>query len=129
MKHRNLTKLLVLLTFLTPGAALAADAAAGQKVFRKCAACHTVDVGKNKLGPSLAGVVGRKAGSVAGFKYSKAVAAAGAEKGLVWSEQNLDAYLTKPKDFLPGNKMPFPGLKNPEDRANVIAFLKSVAAN
>ncbi len=102
----------------------AGDAAAGKKVFNKCKACHFVDKEKNKVGPHLKGVVGRKAASVEGFKYSEAMKAKGAE-GLVWTEDNLKAYLAAPKKFVPGNKMAFAGLKKDKDIADVIAYLKS----
>ena len=101
------------------------DAAKGKKVFNKCKACHFADKKKNKVGPYLVGVFGRKAASVEGFKYSKAMKAKG-EEGLVWNEENLDKYLTAPKKFVPGNKMAFAGLKKAEDRANVIAYLKTL---
>ncbi len=101
------------------------DAAKGKKVFNKCKACHYADKKKNKVGPYLVGVVGRKAASVEGFKYSKAMKAKGAE-GLVWNEENIDKYLAAPKKFVPGNKMAFAGLKKAEDRANVIAYLKTL---
>ena len=105
---------------MSVGAALAADVDAGKKVFRKCKACHTLkDGGKSAIGPNLYGVVGRNAAAVDGFKYSKAMK----ESGLVWDEATLTAYLTKPKEFLPGNKMPFPGLKKPEQIENVIAYI------
>ena len=102
------------------------DPAKGKKVFNKCKACHFVDKEKNKVGPYLKGVVGRKAAAVESFKYSKAMKAKAAE-GLVWNEENLDKYLEKPKKFIPGNKMAFAGLKKAEDRANVIAYLKSMS--
>lgn len=75
---------------------------------------------KNKIGPSLAGVVGRKAGSISGFAYS----AANKNSGDTWDEQTLDAYLTDPRKFIPGTKMVFAGLKNPEDRRALIEYLK-----
>ncbi len=103
--------------------AMAGDAAAGKKVFKKCKACHFVDKEKNKVGPYLVCVVGRKAGSVEKFKYSKAMKAKG-EEGLVWTEENIAEYLKKPKKYIPKNKMAFAGLKKEEDIANVIAFLK-----
>jgi len=108
---------------LSTGHSLAQDAAAGEKVFAKCKACHIVDEDKNKIGPGLKGVVGRTAGTHEGFKYSKPMQEAGA-KGLVWDEANLDLYLADPKGFIKGNKMAFVGLKAEEDRANVIAYLK-----
>jgi cytochrome c len=104
-------------------AAQAGDPAAGEKVFKKCTACHAVGAdAKNKVGPVLNGIVGRVAGSVDGFKYSDAVLAKKAE-GFVWSAENLDAYLTNTKEFIAGNKMSFAGLKKPEERADVIAYL------
>ena len=120
--------LVAALTALLPMAAAHAegDPAKGKKVFNKCKACHFADKKKNKVGPYLVGVVGRKAASVEGFKYSKAMQAKGAE-GLVWNEENLDKYLAAPKKFVPGNKMAFAGLKKAEDRANVIAYLKTLA--
>ena len=101
--------------------AQAQDAAAGEAVFKKnCAICHTTEPGKNKIGPSLAGVVGRKAGSAPGFSYTDA----NKNSGITWSEAELDKYLTDPKAVVPGTKMLFAGLKNPDDRKNVIAYLK-----
>jgi cytochrome c len=105
---------------LVAGSASAGDAANGEKVFKKCKACHSLEAGKNKVGPSLAGIVGAKAGSVEGYKYSKAMAGS----DVVWDDANLDAYLTKPKDFMKGTKMSFAGLKKEEDRADVIEYLK-----
>ena len=78
----------------------------------------------NKVGPRRKGVVGRKAGSVAEYKYSEAMLAKGAE-GLVWDEANIASYLADPKGFVPKNKMAFAGLKKPEDVADVIAYLKA----
>ncbi len=104
-------------------AAAAADAAAGEKVFKKCATCHSLEVGKNKVGPSLAGVVGRPAATIEGFKYSDAMKAS----GIVWTEDKLDAYLASPKEVVPGGKMTFAGLKKEDDRLNVIEYLKQPA--
>ncbi len=94
------------------------DAAAGRLVFRKCQACHSTEPGKALLGPSLAGVVGRKAGTEANYNYSPAMKQA----NIVWDAKSLDAYLADPQKVVPGNKMPFPGLKTEQDRADVIAF-------
>jgi len=100
----------------------AGDADAGKKVFSKCAVCHTAVAGKNGLGPSLFGVVGRPSASVDGFKYSDAMKAA----NKTWDEATLNTYLTDPKAAVPGNKMAFAGLPNPDDRANVIAYLSTL---
>ncbi|RMD64786.1 MAG: cytochrome c family protein [Alphaproteobacteria bacterium] len=99
------------------------DAARGKKIFNKCKACHSLKAGKNKIGPSLAGVVGRKAGSVEGYKYSKAMK----NSGLVWDEETLEKFLTKPKKVVPGTKMGFAGLRKEKDREDLIAYLKEAA--
>ena len=103
--------------------AQAADLAAGEKVFKKCKACHSLEEGKKKVGPSLFGVVGGPAAGMKGFKYSKTMR----ESGLTWDEATLDAYLENPRKFLKGNRMAFPGLKKPEDRENVIAYIRENA--
>ena len=88
-------------------------------MFRKCQVCHSLEPGKNILGPSLAGIVGRKAGAEPGYSYSPAMKQA----NIVWDANALDRYLADPQKVVPGNKMPFPGLKTEQDRADVIAFL------
>ena len=100
------------------------DAAAGEKVFIKCKACHENEQGVNKIGPTLKDIVGRKGASVEGYAYSDAMKAKGAE-GLVWDEATLTAYLPDPKAYVPGTKMAFAGLKNPQEVADVIAYLKT----
>jgi nitrite reductase (NO-forming) len=97
------------------------DAAAGRLVFRKCQACHSLESGKNLLGPSLAGIIGRKAGSEPNYNYSPAMKKA----DVVWNAQSLDQYLDDPAKLVTGNKMPFPGIKTDDDRADIIAFLAS----
>jgi cytochrome c len=115
------------LAVLAAGTAMAAgDPANGEKVFKRCTACHVVNAEQNRVGPYLKGVIGRQAGHVEGFKYSEAMAAKGAE-GMVWDDATLDAYLADPKGYIPKNKMAFPGLKKPEERADVIAYLKQAA--
>ncbi|WP_343038611.1 cytochrome c family protein [Roseovarius faecimaris] len=101
----------------------AADADKGKKVFNKCKACHKLEDGKNGVGPHLYGVVGRAVDSVDGFRYSGSLSAV-AE---TWTADTLNAFLENPKGFAPGTKMAFAGLKKEEDRANVIAYLESVA--
>jgi cytochrome c len=108
---------------LAAGPSRAQDAAAGATVFNKCKACHTATEDKNKVGPSLMGVVGRTAGTHAGFKYSNAMVEAG-KNGIVWDDANLTTYLRDPKGMIKGGKMAFAGLKKDEDLANVIAYLK-----
>ena len=112
------------LVVLGSSAALAAgDPAQGEKVFNKCKICHSVEDHKNKIGPYLNGVVGRKSGTAECYNYSDAMKKA----DIVWDEANLDKYLAKPKEFIPHNKMAFVGLPKEEDRQNVIAYLKSVS--
>ena len=101
------------------------NAAAGAVVFKKCAACHSVDPsGKHGLGPNLRGVAGRKAATVAGFSYSPALKAS----GQVWNDQNLARFLAGPRQAVPGTKMIFIGLPKPQDQADVIAYLKQNSA-
>jgi cytochrome c2 len=101
----------------------AADAAEGEKIFRRCAACHAVDPGANKVGPTLHGIVGADIASVEGFNYSDTL------KGLEgeWTVDKLSAWLENPRGFAPGNRMGFPGLRGEDDRAAVIAYLQSVS--
>lgn len=108
-------------------AASAADdrlLAAGRQAFRKCQACHSIDPGVNRIGPSLAGVVGRKAGQAAGYNYSAAMR----DADVVWDAAALDAFLSGPQKFIPKNRMAFPGLRSSEERASVIAYLQSAGA-
>jgi cytochrome c len=103
------------------------NAEEGADVFKKCRACHDVGPGaKNKVGPLLNGIVGRPAGTIEGFNYSIANKEAGT-KGLVWTEAVLFKYLEAPLSFMPGTKMAFAGLNDPQDRKDVIAYLKKFA--
>jgi cytochrome c len=106
----------------------AGDVAHGEQVFKQCKICHAVGPGaKAGVGPEQNNLIGSKAAARPGFNYSPAMKEAG-EKGLVWTEENLDKYLESPKALVPGTKMIFPGLKKPEDRADVIAYLKTQTA-
>ena len=103
----------------------AGDAAAGEKVFLKCRACHQIGPNaKNMVGPNLTGVVGRPAGTYAGYNYSDA----NKKSGIVWTEEALTKYLKKPQAMVPGTKMTFPGLDSDDDIKNVIAYLKTFSA-
>jgi cytochrome c len=109
------------------GAIGAADPAQGEKLFGQCKACHTIEKGgPNKIGPNLWGVVAGPVAHKDDFNYSDALKAAHAE-GKTWTYENLEHWLTSPKDFIPGNKMTFAGLKKPEQRAAMIAYLRSMA--
>lgn len=110
--------------FAAVPAANAADAAAGKKVFAKCMPCHNADKPQNKVGPTLVGLFGREAGSVEGFKYSDA----NKNSHVVWTAETLNEYLKDPKAFMPGTKMVFAGIKDDEDRANLIAYLEQATA-
>ena len=102
------------------------SAADGAKVFKKCLACHNIEKGKpNKIGPNIFGVLNRKAGSVSGYKYSKAMVTFGKS----WSVEEMDGFLTKPKDWIKGTKMSFSGLKNVKDRASIIHFMNKYTDN
>ena len=114
-----------LFAVLASGPVLAeGDPAKGEKVFRKCKACHVVNEEKNRVGPHLVAIIGRSAGSVEGFKYSKAMK----DSGITWTEENLTAYLSDPRGFIKGNRMAFAGLKKEVEIVNVIAYLRQASA-
>jgi cytochrome c len=102
-------------------ASFTTDAAAGEKVFAACRTCHVFDEGVNRVGPSLHKVVGRKSGSVPGFNYSDA----NKNSGVTWTPDVLFEYLEDPKGFMPGTKMAFPGVKDAQKRADLVAYLEA----
>jgi cytochrome c len=96
------------------------DAARGEAHFKECAACHKLTAGANEVGPSLHGVFSRKAGELADFRYSPAMK----RSGITWTPEALDKYLADPQAFIPGNRMPYAGLANAPDRADLITYLQ-----
>jgi cytochrome c len=96
------------------------DAARGEKRFEECATCHTLERGVNNVGPSLNGVLARKAGEIADFRYSPALK----RSGITWTPQTLDNFIADPQKAVPGNRMPFAGMPDAADRADLIAYLQ-----
>src|SRR5579863_8288043 len=111
--------ILLLTVLLTPRPGAAADIAAGQAIFSRCKICHSIEAGKNMVGPSLHGIFGRKAGTADNFAYSEAMQ----KSGVVWDDDTLTKYLRGPQAFIPGDKMAFPGIKDDEQIANLLAYL------
>ena len=101
---------------------MAADVEAGKTAFKKCALCHTTETGKNKVGPSLFGIVGRKSATVENFNYSEAMK----KFDHTWDEATLDEYLADPRGTVPETKMIFPGIKDKTERDDVIAYLETL---
>jgi cytochrome c len=124
---RFVVPLLAAAALLAPAVpAVAQDAAAGQRVFAQCRACHTPDQGgRNGVGPNLWGIVGKQAGQREGFRYSANMQEL-AQGGLTWTTENLDKYLNNPKDLVPRGSMAFAGVRNAEQRANLIAYLETL---
>jgi cytochrome c len=96
------------------------DAARGEAQFKECAACHKLAAGANEVGPSLHGIFSRKAGELADFRYSPAMK----RSGVSWTPESLDKYLADPQAFIPANRMPYAGMSNATDRADLIAYLQ-----
>ena len=101
-------------------AGLTGDPEAGRRVFARCRSCHVLEEGVNRVGPSLYGIFGRETGSVEGFRYSDA----NANAGVTWTKDTMFEYLENPREYIPGTIMSFPGLRDPQDRADVIAYMK-----
>jgi cytochrome c len=96
------------------------DAARGEARFKECAACHKLEAGANEVGPSLHGLFSRKAGELADFRYSPAMK----RSGVTWTAETLDKYIADPQVFIPANRMPYAGISNAADRADLIAYLQ-----
>jgi cytochrome c len=114
--------LAVVLPIAVAGSCAAADIEAGKTKFKLCAICHTAEAGKNKVGPSLFAIVGRKSASAESYNYSDAMK----NFNHTWTPETLDAYLADPRVVVPGTKMIFPGLKDKTERANLIAYLETL---
>jgi len=95
---------------------------AGKKAYRECIACHATEKGNNGVGPSLAGVVGQKAGEVEGFRFSSPMK----RSGIVWTPENLDKYIASPQDVVPGSRMPYSGMQDPAMRAALVKYLETL---
>ncbi len=125
MTGRAVGLLTALPLLLTPLSAARADPVRGERVFQRCYACHSVMPGEDKLpGPNLRGVLGRRAGTLPGFRFSSAMIEAGAARGLVWTRATLDAFLADPQAVIPGTDMVVPGLSDADDRRDVIDYLE-----
>jgi len=111
----------IIFSFCSSNARADGDAAKGKRVFNKCKSCHELTKKKNKIGPHLVGIIGRKAGSVEGFKYSPAMKNA----NIVWDEKTINAYIINPKKFVPGNKMTLPPIKKEDQRKDLIEYIKA----
>ena len=120
---RKIGAFIAVLVFVgaTANASYAQDAEHGKTVFQGCAVCHATDH-TNRVGPGLEGIIGRKAGTVPGFRYSEAMK----KSDIVWDAKILDAYLESPQKVVPGNRMPYAGLKSPTDRTDLVAFLAAL---
>jgi cytochrome c len=121
MRRTSVTASVLVSSLLLIGVAHAdGDAARGEARFKECAACHRLDAGVNEVGPSLHGLFSRKAGELGDFRYSPAMK----RSGVGWTPETLDKYLADPQGFIPANRMPYAGMSNATDRADLIAFLQ-----
>ena len=122
MRFPRAILVLGVLATMAAGSAIAADVEAGKTAFKKCALCHTNEAGKNKIGPSLFGIVGRKSATLENFNYSEAMK----KFDHTWDEGTLDEYLADPRATVPGTKMIFPGIKDKTERDDVLAYLETL---
>ena len=120
MREIGVFALSAVLLAAAQGALAAGDPKNGQRVFNKCKACHSLVAGQRRIGPTLYGMFGREAGTLDGFSFSSAMK----KSKVVWTEKTLDQYLAKPREFMPGTKMAFPGMPKKEERDDLIAYLK-----
>ena len=111
---------MLLTSLLVTAAHAEGDAVRGEARFQECAACHQLEAGTNEVGPSLHGVFSRKAGELADFRYSPAMK----RSGVTWTAETLDKYIADPQAFIPANRMPYAGMSNASDRADLIAYLQ-----
>ena len=122
MRFLNVVLAFHILAAMAASSAVAADVETGKTAFKKCALCHAIEAGKNKIGPSLFGIVGRKSAALDNFNYSEAMK----KFDHVWDEETLDKYLADPRGTVPGTKMIFPGIKDKTERDDVIAYLETL---
>jgi cytochrome c len=120
IKSKAVTTAFLLTSLLVTTAHAEGDAVRGEARFQECAACHRLDTGTNEVGPSLHGVFSRKAGELADFRYSPAMK----RSRVTWSAETLEKYIADPQAFIPANRMPYAGMSNPSDRADLIAYLQ-----
>ncbi len=120
MKIKKLIYLFIIISICLSSNFSLADSGAGKKVFNKCKACHSVDKEKNKVGPHLVGIFGRKAAVIESFKYSDALK----NSNIIWNEESLKAYIANPKKYVPGTKMSFNGLKKENQILDLLEYLK-----
>ncbi len=117
---RYLFALALAVAGLAPAAAAGGDPANGARIYERCGACHSIE--RNRTGPRHCGLIGRAAGNVPGFKYSRAMA----RSGIVWTRETLDGFLENPRAIVPGNRMGYAGVKDWAERRDLIAYLESV---
>ena len=115
--------ILGLMVVLIGSARADGDAARGAARFQDCAACHKLEAGNNNVGPSLHGIFERKAGALSDFRYSPAMK----RSGISWTPESLDKFITDPQAMVPANRMPYAGMANPGDRADLIAYLQKMS--